>query len=169
MSRAKTRHVAVLSSSCSWMTSLVRNQISPGIETMTRLFGHRNCLLRCGPVRDVTLTEATLCFAFSCLHIIAPPPRRPKSMVLSVDGVRGVLSPGPARKKPRNQPGTCSLFGARAQFRVRIGDTGDRESGRRRRRRERHRRAHAGGMQWLHVTTTRAAPAAAAAPLRDVG
>lgn len=33
----------------------------------------------------------------------------------------------------------------------------------------RARSAHAGGMQWLHVTTTQAAPAAAAAPLRDVG
>lgn len=35
---------------------------------------------------------------------------------------------------------------------------------------ERERRAQTGGMQWLHVTTTQAAPAAAAAaPLRDVG
>lgn len=35
--------------------------------------------------------------------------------------------------------------------------------------RGRERRAHTGGMQWLHVTTTQAAPAAMAAPLRDVG
>lgn len=48
-----------------------------------------------------------------------------------------------------------------------IGRAEEEEEGER--ERERDRRAHAGGMQWLHVTTTQAAPAAAAAPLRDVG
>ena len=53
------------------------------------------------------------------------------------------------------------------------GSVEEEGEGERERERERERgvRMHAGGMQWLHVTTTQAAPAAAAeaAPLRDVG